>query len=435
MHRPTADREAVIHRYGTLRFYHQFLLIGCYAIALYLLGWGWAVQELCGLAVNTRHATPELLPGSELLLLAPFLVGLVLSWACFYDADRAIHEESAEMFWTRRSYVLFRIRQNLALLFAPLALMVGVKGLEHYCGGDYAGEWVMAVTALLVACVFIAFPWVLRLVLGLKPLPNGPLRDRLMAAAARLNFSFSNVLIWNTHGGVANAIVAGVLPRPRYVLLTDRLAQDLSHEEVEAVFGHEIGHIKHQHIPYYVGFMLISMAVVGCLWSLATQKIPWLRELFPPTDDWTKVPFVALVGAYIFLVFGFVSRRCERQADVYGCRAVSCARPACQGHQKELSLPQGAEGLCATGIRTFIDALEKVDRINNGPSRNRHGWLQSWQHSTVAHRVEFLRRLMADPSQERQFQRRVGLVKWGLALGLGLVFAVMVGIRGWENLF
>ena len=41
---------------------------------------------------------------------------------------------------------------------------------------------------------------------------------------------------------------------------------------------------------------------------------------------------MATIGAYIFLVFGFLSRRCERQADLYGCRAVSCFRKDCFDH-------------------------------------------------------------------------------------------------------
>ena len=78
----------------------------------------------------------------------------------------------------------------------------------------------------------------------------------------------------------------------------------------------------------------------------------------------------------------------------------------------------GGRGLCPTGIRTFIEALERVVRIN-GISRNRPGLLQSWQHSTPAHRIEFLQRVLADPTIEPRFQRRVYLVKWTVVLVLG----------------
>src|SRR5205814_1459896 len=111
--------------------------------------------------------------------------------------------------------------------------------------------------------VFVTMPWIVRLVLGLKPMPAGPLRDRLMAAARRLNFRCSDLLVWNTRSGVANAMVVGLFPFLRYVMFTDRLLEELSPDEVEAVFGHEIGHVKHHHMVYYLVFLLTSMAVLG----------------------------------------------------------------------------------------------------------------------------------------------------------------------------
>ena len=61
------QRERVLRRYGRLRTYHVILLLGSYALTLYVLGWGWAVQQVCG------HGS-DMLPGAELVILAPFLV-------------------------------------------------------------------------------------------------------------------------------------------------------------------------------------------------------------------------------------------------------------------------------------------------------------------------------------------------------------------------
>src|SRR5439155_7285007 len=121
--------------------------------------------------------------------------------------------------------------------------------------------YVLGITGL--AGIFIGLPLVIRLVLGLRPLPEGPLRDRLLAASRRLNFRASDILLWNTRNGMANAMVIGLLPWLRYVVFTDRLIEEFPEEEVEAVFGHEIGHIRHQHMLYYLVFLLTSMAVLG----------------------------------------------------------------------------------------------------------------------------------------------------------------------------
>jgi Zn-dependent protease with chaperone function len=308
--------------------------------------------------------------------------------------------------------------------------MIAQKALQRNLPNDWRG-WVLAIA--LVVAVFLSLPWILRFVLRLKPLPAGPLRDRLLAAARRLNFRFTDVLLWNTHGGVANAMVAGLFPYPRYVLLTDRLITEMTPDEVEAVFGHEVGHIKHSHMFFYAGFLVVSMLAVAWTCDLALDAIPDLRPLFSESAYWAKIPFVGIIGAYIFVVFGFLSRRCERQADIFGCRAVSCARTLCIGHPDAAALQPNGRGLCSTGIQTFIGALEKVARLN-GISRHRPGWLQSWQHSTIARRVDFLQQVLRDPTVERRFQRTVGRVKWALVLGLTFVLLVLYGIYSRDNL-
>jgi hypothetical protein len=304
-------------------------------------------------------------------------------------------------------------------------LLVLQKGL-HRLVPAADDEWNLLLTvagAPLALVVFVCIPWILRLVLGLRPLPEGPLRSRLLATAKRLNFRFSNILLWDTRGGVANAMVAGILPLPRYVLLTDRLIADLTPEEVEAVFGHEIGHVKHRHMLYYLSFLLLSLTVLGL-----GMKDFLPQELSIERQDLAVIPLVGALGAYIFLVFGFLSRRCERQADIYGCRAVSCSRRDCLDHAEGVELAPAGRGLCPTGIRTFIDALEKVAFLN-GISRDRPGWLQSWQHSTIARRVDFLQQVLKDPTLEPRFQRRVGFVKWALLLALSAGLAVLVYVH------
>jgi Zn-dependent protease with chaperone function len=415
----SSEREELLRRYGKWRVYHVLILLGVFALALYGFGWGWAVQQMTGSGVSE-------IPGTELLVLLPFVVGLVLSWTSFYDVERALHRtgvRNLDDFWGRRAYVGFHIRQNLALVFVPILMLIVMKGLRRlWPEADEELTWATSLAGMIPAVtIVIVMPWVLRLVLALKPLPDGFLRDRLQTTAKRLHFRCSNILLWNTHNGVANAMVVGILPWLRYVLLTDRLLAEMSPEEVEAVYGHEIGHIKHHHMTCYLGFLLPSLLLLWWVWTLAVRDILPFQQL---DHSLQALPPIALLGVYIFLVFGFLSRRCERQADLYGCRAVSCGDPDCEGHDTGVVLAPAGRGLCATGIRTFIEALEKVAQVN-GISRDRPGWLQSWQHSTIARRVDFLQRVLADPSLERHFQRRVSLVKWGLFLALGAALTVL----------
>ncbi len=448
-------REAVLHRYERARFYHQIGLLGAYVLCLTVFGWGWAVNHFWG---EGEQGGPV---GAELLVLAPFLAAQLLTWASYYGADRASQRAARRLLLEeapdgepaperegravgRLSYVLFQFRQKLGLVFIPVLLLVFQKELYRAMPRRWR-EWPWAANAggiLALALVFVTMPWIVRLVLGLKPLPAGPLRDRLLATGRRLKFRCSNVLLWNTRSGMANAMVIGIVPWIRYVVFTDRLVEDFSPEEVEAVFGHEVGHIRHHHMLYYLGFLTASMAVLFLAWEQggwllqnlmqgpAAPALAYVGNLLNvgSSQFWGALPVVACMLTYIFVVFGFLSRRCERQADVFGCRAVSCRRADCPGHGEGVEFPPAGRGLCPTGICTFIRALEKVALVN-GISRDKPGFLQSWQHSTIARRVEFLQRVLQDPHEERRFQRRVAVVKWAMFLVLGAALGLLVWSR------
>jgi STE24 endopeptidase len=157
---------------------------------------------------------------------------------------------------------------------------------------------------------------------------------------------------------------------------------------------------------------------------------------------------VILAAAYVFLVFGFLSRRCERQADIHGCRTVSCGDPNCIGHVPGTAYPELPTVLCPTGIRTFIRALERVDHVNDASlhvsaSKKRSAgdlirgflkWLRSWQHSTMSRRVAFLQSLMGNPGKEQTFQARVTVLRWGLLVVLATAFIVLGQMVGWNTL-
>jgi Zn-dependent protease with chaperone function len=169
-------------------------------------------------------------------------------------------------------------------------------------------------------------------------------------------------------------------------------------------------------MSFYILFMLSSLVALGGLTFLGDALLDtaafhsWLTEdapfLFPVVDHlkfYAMAPVLVLFAAYLFVVFGYLSRRCERQADIYGCRGTS---------------PQ-----------TFIDALEKVAALNGIP-RDKPGWLWSWQHGTIGQRVAFLEHLRQDPTAEPRFQGRLLILKWGVVLLMVVISAgVLVSMK------
>ncbi len=439
------DRQMAEYERG--RHWHTVATLVLYATALWFFGWGWAVLSLHGGRAG---------PGAEILLILPYLLAQTASWVFFYDADRAAHAAAHRLhdlasfapgggrpvppFGGRWAYVAFQLRQRLALAFLPVVLLVLQAELfrllpESVSRGPLA-VWPMLLFAAVV--LFLGLPVLVRLVLGLRPLPAGPLRERLQAAARRQGVGLADILVWDTRGGTANAMIIGLVPWVRYVVFTDRLLEDFTAEEIQAVFGHELGHARHQHMLYYLCFLVMSMVAVFLVsenfivpgLKAVGEMLPkgWGRTHFQADGAAALVVMLGLLLGYILIVFGLVSRGCERQADVFGCRSVSCSDPACQGHHADT--PERADGPpCPTGVAVFIAALDKVAAIN-GIDREKPGYLQSWQHGSIAGRAEFLRGMLTGRPAEPQFQRRLWLFKWGLAASLALALVWLLAAYG-----
>jgi STE24 endopeptidase len=207
------------------------------------------------------------------------------------------------------------------------------------------------------------------------------------------------ILVWNTGGLVINAAVAGVVPGLRYVFLTDGLLEHLRDDEIQAVFGHEIGHIRHGHL-FLRGFALLAPL---SLWLLARQAIPqfgdWVEEWYLSGGSlWqAHAALFGLAGMcfYMLVFFGPFCRLLEGQADLYGCRTL-------------------ADEPTAQPVETFVSALECL-ALASGTDR-RTG---NWQHWSIARRVHFLNCVAQQPAQERLFRRRLHLIH-------GLLLAVIL---------
>lgn len=424
LYRYPERRQQIIRRYYRARAVHFLLGIAGYGCILALLGWGRVVRLSWGLA--------DWVLVDELLVLAPFLTILVGGWISYYRAERAIYDTrpspAEHPFWGRFGYVMFHVRHYLGLVLAPILLFTLAQESIRRVPGVGSESWFqVAAMGLLAAAVLAAMPWLLVRMWGATRLADGPLRARLEAAARRLRFRYSDILVWNTRGNVANAMVTGLFPVPRFVLLSDCLIQHLKPEEIEAVFGHEVGHIKHNHMGLYLCFLMASLTAMVSAgeWLLARLRAAsdqaWVHEWFARDTLGGYLPGLVFLGSYVWLVFGFLSRRCERQADVYGCKTVSCSDPQCTGHDDTTpgeAASKSDRDLCRTGIATFIAALEQVADLN-GIRRDK----PSWRHSSIARRVEFLRRLQENPQLEPLFQNRLRWTKIALFAGLAAVLA------------
>jgi STE24 endopeptidase len=422
---PTGCRRLLARCNRTL----DALGLALYAWILYGLDWPGLVEDGLGLR--------DAFLADEALILAPFVWFQLGTWWGLAPAELALRSTPRPRRGDRPRWRLLvrRARQSFGLVLpAALAFTVAQDALRRYSYEAFASPWVqLGGLALMGACVLVLAPALVRIAWPTTPLPPGPLRDRLQLLAARLNFRFTDILVWDTDRSAVNAGVTGALPFFRYVLLTDSLVANLDESQIEAVFGHEVGHIAHRHLAFFGFFFVGSMGIM----ALVGQGLSWLAEQVPgPAGGGVAgVPFwavelvasagwIAAFVAYVLLVFGHLSRRFERQADVFGCRAISCGRADCPPHE-ERSRPAGGDfPLCPTGIQTFSSALELVAILNGmEPGAG------SWRHGSIRDRIRFLDGLVGRPERELRFQGRIRLLRVGLAAGLlaGLAAAIATG--------
>jgi NADH:ubiquinone oxidoreductase subunit 3 (subunit A) len=202
-------------------------------------------------------------------------------------------------------------------------------------------------------------------------MPPGEVRSRLESFCARSKLRCRDILVWKTGGArIFNAGVMGVVGRWRYILFTDALLANMSPVELEAVLAHELGHVRHRHVPKYVLFLLLFMMAGGVLVQLL--PLSWTNNI------WSMIGIMIVMGILIlYTLFGFISRRFEHQADLESARLLGSPVP-------------------------LVMALERLSILAGNPRTH-----YDWRHDSVAMRVRAVLRRGFDESIIARYGRRM----------------------------
>ena len=254
-----------------------------------------------------------------LINIIPLIIAVLLTRLAIFELDRQVRNTS----WTRRKFLIINLK---LMLFPVLPFMVYLPigdFIDHsplvtrvfFIAHPYI-YWIIVL--LIIAAMYIKAPAFLRGIWATHSLQAGEVRDRIELLASRENIKYRDVSIWNMEGGkIANAGVAGLLPRSRYVFLTDSLLDNFTADEIETIVAHEFGHIKYRHVLSYLIFSFGYLAFYGFLYI---RFIPVIEELN------ISNALIAFLGAlmtifafytYFIFIFRYLSRKFERQADLY----------------------------------------------------------------------------------------------------------------------
>jgi len=359
-----------------------------------------------------RSVVGDLVFVDEFIALLPALLGLCATWWIYYPVERRLRDallirrmdEGLPVYplLGRMAFVLLQVRLQLLLLLVPvLLIMLCREAAQNLVPRFTEKSSVTFVTELATlgsaAAVFIVSPLLARVLLDVRPMAAGELRESLLEVCRRHRVKMRELLVWNTNGSMINAAVMGLISPLRYVMITDALIETLWQEQVRAVMAHEIGHVKRHHMPWLIACLLASFIFTWQVLIWVVQGIgiyAWAAD--HGMADWIVLGVNAANLILGLLLFGWVCRRFERQADTFAVQHLSGMGSG--GPDQATPLVTEDAGRAMRGALESIAVMNTVDRHR-----------RSWRHGSIAWRQQYLKSIVGRPVDRLPIDR---LMRW-----------------------
>lgn len=422
----------------------------CRWVGLALHAWG--VLGL-GTLSGVRAAIGDVVVIDEVLVTLPPLVVMASAWWATYPIDVRLREAGLIGVLDRGAtyhppagrvrFVFMQFRHQVLLVAVPVLSAVCVSEIAtivmrklvnlHRAGEGAAwvrsvGSWLeqpgaaqwthTGVQALTVVLIVLLLPIAVRYIWDTVPLREGTTAEALLRMCKQSGVKVRDILLWRTDGTSLNGAVIGVVGRARHILLTDALLEMLPLDQVRAVLAHEIAHVKLRHIPWLalVAFSTLALLSVIGEFALLTLKLS--------ADDPVSVIELSLVTVMLgttALVFGFVSRRFEWQADAYAAKMLSEPDPA-EPTPADGVFDRPAGLVHTRAVSAMIGALDMVSKLNHIPLSRfsfRHGSMRRRMENLVLIELQSVDSLPIDRVCNRI--KRAGLVVLAVSVVLWVI--------------
>lgn len=257
------------------------------------------------------------------------VVGLPMAWWEQFRLEERFGFNTS----TQQTWWVDRFKGLALSLILGYPLLVLVLKLVEWTS---AAWWLWAWGALLgfqLLMMVLAPVLILPLFNKFTPLPEGSLRDRLLALAERTRFRARSIQVMDgsKRSRHSNAFFTG-LGRFRKIVLFDTLVSQLTEPELEAVLAHEIGHYKLRHIVKMLATSAVSSLIGFYVLSWLAQQ-EWFSRAFgfaPGNVTPVLLLFGLLAGVATFWLSPLLhawSRRYEYEADAFAARTLANAQP------------------------------------------------------------------------------------------------------------
>jgi len=305
-------------RFGQIEMTYDLIIL----MAVLFSGWlPWMLVMFTGWLGTSAWAMAAFLFAVGLLLALP---GVPFEWYAQFRLEQRFGFNTT----TLKLWCLDRFKGLLLALALGYPLLALILKLVDWTGPLW---WLWAWGCLLafqLLMVVLAPVLIMPLFNKFTPLPEGALRERLLALGQRTGFLARSIQVMDgsKRSRHSNAFFTG-FGRFRKIVLFDTLIQQLAEPELEAVLAHEIGHYKKRHIPKMLLWSAASSLVAFWLISRLANE-PWFYHAFgfePGGIAPALLLFGLLAGVVTFWFSPLAhwwSRRYEYQADAFAARTM-----------------------------------------------------------------------------------------------------------------
>jgi len=288
-----------------------------YIITFVLIGFDVYAKIVYGIGAEGLYAA------AMVVMVADTVLSLIWSVPFSYVRNMGIEQKYGFNRMTKKTFFTDLVKETVISLGLMCGLICLLIALHQALGNWMILIMTIVVMVILLLVVFLQ-PVFTRIFNKLTPLPEGELRTRLVELLEKNGCSVRQISVsdGSKRSTKANAYFGG-FGKMKTIVLYDTLLEQMTEDEIIAVFAHEMGHNKHKDTLKLFGLNVVNVLMIVCsLWAVVS-----LPQMYPDFGfDGVNYGFayilagtvcLAFISPFIGLFVGLLSRRFEYAADKF----------------------------------------------------------------------------------------------------------------------
>ncbi len=250
------------------------------------------------------------------------IIGMPFEWhnTMVIEQKYGFNKATSKTFWA----------DQIKGFLIELVLMTGIGALlmwTHQALGDWLILAFAGIMTLLAMGISFLYPVLSRVFNKFTPLEDGELKDKLTALLEKNGYKVRDIKVMDASRRTtkSNAYFSG-FGKMKTIVLYDTLVENMTAEEICAVFAHELGHGLHKDTLRNQALSFIQMLALGAL-AFLTLRTPEIYTAFGfegVNYGFALILIMSVEFALISPLFGllvnYFSRKAEYRADAHAVK-------------------------------------------------------------------------------------------------------------------